>query len=191
MIRTIARRPTLRGIASMTVLAVVSFILARGPNDAVSNPVARLDTSLDYALQDFNADLLDENGDISVRLVAPYLRNNASSGIGTVERPDIHVQQDEEIWHITADSAIITADRQFVSMTGPVKIKQQNRLAGTVLNIDTRDVMISVALRTATSDAPVKLRQEGDELEAVGLKLDMIRNSYELLSEVRGTYATP
>ncbi len=175
----------------MTVLATASFFFARDPNVIERKPVANLDTSLDYALLDFNADLLDENGAVSVRLVAPRLINRASTGIGTVEKPDINVRQGDATWHITAESAIISADREFVSMTGVVHIRQLNRLARTTLIIDTRDLVINVTPRTARSDAPVKLKQDGDELDAVGLKLDMIGNSYELLSQVRGSYATP
>jgi len=185
------RRRTLRGIAVLATLAMISWYLARDPQQTESGPAADLDTRLNYALINFHSDFMDEKGAISVQLEAPFLRNNASSDIGTVETPDIRVIQGDDLWHITSESAIITSNREFISMVGEVRMTRENRRTGEVLRIDTSDALLHVTPRTATSDAPVRLQQSGDQLDAVGLKLDMINNSYELLSQVRGTYAIP
>jgi LPS export ABC transporter protein LptC len=185
------RRRTLRGIAVLAALAVVSWFLARDPQQTESGPAANLDTRLNYALINFHSDFMDDKGAISVQLEAPFLKNNAASGIGTVDTPDIRVIQGDDIWHITSESAIITSNREFISMVGEVHMTRENRRTGEVLQIDTSDTLLHVTPRIATSDAPVRLHQSDDQLDAVGLKLDMINNSYELLSQVRGTYAIP
>jgi len=151
----------------------------------------QLDTRLNYALWNFNAQLLDENGLMKLQIDAPILRNNASSQVGTMENPRIRIQQQDDEWYISADSAIITADREYVSLVGTVDFLRQNRLTRDTLAISTRDVMLNVTPRTASTDAHVSIAQNSDHLEAVGMKLNMKTNSYELLDKVHARYATP
>jgi lipopolysaccharide export system protein LptC len=51
--------------------------------------------------------------------------------------------------------------------------------------------MLNVTPRTASTDAHVTIAQNSDRLEAMGMKLDMKTDSYELLDKVRARYATP
>jgi LPS export ABC transporter protein LptC len=185
------RWSTLRSCALMAGAAAAMYYAAQSREPAQPARIADVDTTLDYLLQDFSARLLDEQGKVSVRLTAPYLRNDARTGIGTVETPDIRVNEGPDKWHIASESAIISPDREHVTMSGPVRIRRRSPTSGSNLLIDTSDVKIDVTPRTAVSDAPVHLRENGDELEAVGLHLDMIANTYELRSDVRGSYATP
>lgn len=181
----------MRGIALLTVLAALAWFGARERVQPDSRPFENLDTRLNYALWNFNAQLLDDSGGVNLLIEAPILRNNASSGIGTMENPHIRIQLEQDEWYITADSAIITADREFVSLIGKVDFLRQNRLSRETLEIRTRDVMLSVTPRTATTEAEVAIAQNNDLINAVGMKLDMKTDSYELLEKVRGTYATP
>ena len=121
---------------------------------------------------------------------SPVLRNDASSGSGTVEQPNIRIQQEGEEWYITAESAVITADREQVKLAGEVQLKRRNTLTGDVLDIATRDVLLNVTPRTASTDEAVNIREAGDRLDAVGMRLDMINDRVELLSEVRAYYET-
>ena len=182
---------TIKGIAILASLALLSWFLARSPDTTDSGPLANLDTRLNYALVDFSADFLDEKGKLSVQLQAPFLKNTAATGIGTVNQPDMRIRQGADLWHIVSESAIITSDREFISMIGEVKMTRKNRQTGETLYIETRDALLNVTPRIATSDSAVRLLQDGDQLDAVGLKLDMLNNSYELLSQVRGSYAIP
>lgn len=185
------RRATGRGIGALALLAIVSWIAARDGTAPRSSPFEDLDTRLNYALWDFNALLLDTDGRIAVRIDAPMLRNNASSQIGTVENPRIRIQQAPDEWYITADSAVVTADREHVSLVGTVDMLRENRQTGDTLQIRTRDVLLDVVPRTASTDAVVTIVEDGDRLDARGMKLDMKTESYELLDEVRARYARP
>jgi len=187
----VIRRTTWRNVIVLSALAVVSWWVARDPTEPNSAPMDRLDTRLNYALWNFNAQLLDENGALKLQMDAPILRNNASSQIGTVENPRIRIQLEDDEWYISADSAIITADREHVSLVGTVDLSRQNRNSRDTLQIRTRDVMLNVTPRTASTDAHVTIAQNSDQVEAVGMKLDMKNNSYELLDKVRAFYATP
>lgn len=185
-------RKTRRGIILLALLAILTWILARpsGQNDTDSQ-ATRIDTRLNYALYDFDGRLLNDAGSINLEIISPLLRNDADTGVGTVESPQLHIQQDDEKWYITAESAIITADREHVTLAGDVSLTRRNQLTGEVLEIDTRDVLLEVTPRTAKTGAEVRITQAGDRLEAVGMHLDMINDSYELLDDVRAHYEVP
>jgi LPS export ABC transporter protein LptC len=187
----VIRRKTWRNITAFTVLAVLSWLGARDTREPQSRPLDDLDTRLNYALWNFNAQLLDAEGRVSLEIDAPILRNNASSQVGTVENPRIRILLDEDEWYITADSAIITADREHVSLVGHVDFLRQNKSSHDSLEIRTRDVMLNVTPRTASTDADVAITQNSDHLEAVGMRLDMKTESYELLDKVHARYARP
>ena len=185
------RVKTWHGILLLALLALLSWQLARRPSDIITGPVERPDIRLNYALYDFSGRLLDERGTVKLSIASPVLRNDAETGIGTVDSPEIHIQQEEDQWYITAESAVISADREIVNLTGGVNLLRRNELTDQTLEITTSDVVLNVTPRTATTAAAVSMRQEGDRLEAVGMKLDMINESYELLDEVRAHYETP
>jgi len=185
------RRRTRRGIILLTLVAVLMWILSKEPGEIRNARVSELDTRLNYALHDFSAYLLDGDGRIKLEIQSPTLRNNAESGIGTVVSPEIRIQQEDDRWYITAESAIITADREYVSLMGDVNLNRRNETSGRLLEISTKDVMLNVTPRTASTDAEVSIRQEGDRLDAIGMRLDMIADSFELLNEVRAHYEIP
>lgn len=185
-------RKTRRGIILLALLALLSWILSRPDGSMDTDEQAnRIDTRLNYALYDFSGRLLNEQGGIKLELASPLLRNDADSGIGAIESPQLRIQQDDEKWYITAESAIITADREQMTLVGDVSLRRHNLLSGEVLEIDTSDVLLAVTPRTAQTVRKVRITQAGDRLEAVGMNLDMINDSYELLDDVRAHYQVP
>lgn len=185
------RTRTWRGIGVLALVAVLTWLVANDSRKPKSEPLADLDTRLDYALWNFNAQVLDANGMVNLEIDAPILRNNANTRIGSVENPRIRILLEEDEWYITADSAIITADREFVSLVGSVDITRNSRVSREIMEIRTRDVLLNVTPRTASTDARVLISQNSDEIEAVGMKLDMKTESYELLDDVQAKYAKP
>lgn len=182
------RKRTRLGILLLAFLAVLSWLLAR-PTDLVEDaPVSGLDTRLNYALHEFRGRLLDQRGETRLEISAPLLRNDASSGIGTVEKPDIRIQQDNEEWYISAESAVIAPDREHITLSGQVNMVRRNQATGERLDIETRDVLLNVTPRTASTDADVRIRQNRDRLDATGMRLDIINDRFELLNEVRAHY---
>lgn len=185
------RSGTRRGVLGLALLAALSFLAARDRGEPAISPFDDLDTRLNYALWDFTALLLDSQGELSLRIDAPMLRNNASSQVGTIENPRITIQQQADEWYITADSAVVTPDREHVSLVGNVDLLRENRDTRNILEIQTRDVLLNVTPRTARTESAVTIVQDGDRLDAVGMKLDMKTNRYELLDQVRARYARP
>jgi LPS export ABC transporter protein LptC len=185
------KRKTRHGIIFLTALAIIFWLLPKGSSDPLIEPPLRLDTRLDYSLRDFNGKILDKQGNIKLQISSPLLRKVAQSEVGTVKSPRIQIKQDDLQWRITAESAIITADREYVSLNGDVNILRQNEISGETLKIHTRDVMLRVTPRTASTESFVTIVQYNDHLDALGMNLDMINNNFELLNNVRAHYETP
>jgi LPS export ABC transporter protein LptC len=185
------QRRTRRGIILLAVLASLSWMLSRESGEVEDRPIRRLDTRLNYAMYDFAGRLLDDEGLVNFKFQAPVLRSDARSGIGTIESPEIRIQQEDEQWYITAESAIMTADQEHVSLTGDVYLARKNQLTGELLEVSTMDVMLNVTPRTASSDSSVYITHSDNRLDATGLRLDMISNTFELLKDVRAYYETP
>jgi LPS export ABC transporter protein LptC len=181
-------RRTRRGLILLALLAVLSWLLSRPMVEEQDQPVAGLDTRLNYALHNFQGRLLDEDGNTRLEIEAPLLRNNATTGFGTVEQPNFRIQQAHEEWYITAESAVFTPDREHVTLYGEVKLHRRNESTGELLDIMTRDVLLNVTPRTASTGSEVHILQGGDSLDATGMNLDMINDRIELLNEVRAHY---
>lgn len=184
-------RRTRRGIILLALLAGLSVIFARDRSSPRSEPFANLDTRLNYALYDFDGTLMNDAGGVNLKIRSPVLRNNAESGIGTVEQPEIRIQQEDDRWYITAETAVISSDREQVSLVGEVDLTRIDQSTGRRLDINSRDVLLNVTPRTAFTEAEVAIRQDGDRLNAVGMKLDMIARHFELLHEVQAHYEIP
>jgi hypothetical protein len=128
------RPPTRRGIFTLAVLAVLSWLVAREPREAAVDPIGRPDVRLNYALYDFRGRLLDETGAVNFRIEAPELRNDAETGIGTVESPRIRIHENDDRWYIQAESAIISPDREQVIRGLPVARGRRHRsIAGDLI----------------------------------------------------------
>ena len=69
-------------------------------------------------------------------------------------------------------------------------LQKQNLVTNKRLGIQTRDVILNLTPRLASTEAAVSIQQDQDRLDAVGMKLDMINNRYELLHDVRARYET-
>jgi len=187
----VIQRRTRRGIILLALLAILSWILSPEQDEIADRPFSKLDTRLNYALYDFDGRVLRDDGTVNMEIQAPVLRSDAKSGVGTVENPEIRIQQEDEGWYITAESAIITADREHVSLVGEVYLARRNELTGQLLEISTSDIMLNITPRTASGDSAVNIKQDNDSLDAIGLRLDMIANSFKLLKDVQAHYETP
>jgi len=186
----VTRRKTWGGVLLLTLLAVLSWLGARDRKEFPAKPFEDLDTRLNYALWDLNARILNEKGRVNFQIDAPILRNNASSQIGTIEKPRIRIQQQSDEWYITADSAIITADREHVSLAGDVGLLREKRPSREKMEIQTRDVILDIVPKIASTEEMVTIIENSDRVEAVGMRLNLNTESYELLHEVRAKYAT-
>lgn len=188
MKRYFSRPATRRGIVLLSLLALATVLATRDVKQVLETTRGDVDTRLNYALFDFRALMLDENGVLAVTMEAPVLRNNAISGVGSITRPEIYVSENGNDWHIRADTAVVSADREFISLTGGVTIVRHNLLDSNSLNIQTRDLVVAIEPRTASTEARVSMQHALDQLAATGMFLDLNNDRFELHSDVTAVY---
>ena len=190
MKRYIGKPATRRGIVLLAVLAVLSVIATRDVRQDLQTTLTDVDTRLNYALFDFRAHLLDEEGKLAVTMEAPELRNNANSGVGSISTPEIYVRENSNDWSIRADTAVVSADRKFISMTGEVTVVRYNDQDSNALNIQTRDLVLARESRTVSTEARVNIQHAMDQIVATGMFLDLYTDEFELHKDVTAVYET-
>jgi len=182
-------RKTRRGIISLLLLTAVSFWLSRSQDGAAPEPMAGLDPKLNYVLRDFELQFFDENGQPTINLLAPILRNDPEMQLGTIEQPVMRLYQADAVWDLTADTATVTADKEHVQLLGRVNVRRQQASTGSRVELNTREVQIEVTPQTARTMEPVRISDGHNLVTAVGLELDMKANSFKLKQQVKATYA--
>lgn len=182
-------RKTQQGIIALVLLTAVSFWVSRELENEAPELVAGLDPRLNYVLRDFELQFFDENGQPTINMRAPVLRNNPQLQLGTIEHPVIRLNQPDAVWNLTSDSATVTADKEHVQLSGQVQVQRHEPASGNWLELNTREVRIEVTRQTASTDQPVSMFDGYNHVGAIGLELDMKTNTFNLKQQVKATYA--
>lgn len=182
-------RKTQRGILLLVILTGFSFWAGHRGDERVQKPVAGLDPKLNYVLHNFELQFFDEQGQPTINVRAPSLRNDPEQQLGTIERPVFRLNRDGLVWNMTADFATVTADKEHVRLAGRVNMLRHEPSTGNLVELNTQEVAIEVTPQTASTDAPVSIFEGGNKLFATGLDLNMKTNTFTLRQQVRATYA--
>ena len=182
-------RKTRRGIVTLVILTGISFWVAREQRDVAPKPLTGLDPKLNYVLRDFELQVFDANGKATLNIQAPVLSNDPVLEIGTIENPLMVLHQQDITWNLTADSATITADKEHVDFSGTVYVQRLELLTGNRVELTTSKVRVEVTPQTANTDAPVSLFDGYNRIDAVGMYLDMMNDTFQLKQQVKAIYA--
>jgi lipopolysaccharide export system protein LptC len=182
-------RKTQRGIITLISLTIISYWIGHSDTAEAPEPVIGLDPKLNYVLHDFELQFFDENGQPTLNMRAPVLRNDPEIELGTIEGPIIRLNQADTFWDLTAETATVTADKEHVRLLGDVHVERHEPLAGLWAEMDTRNVWIEVTPQTAKTDEPVSVFDGNNRMDAIGLELDMNTNTFLLKEQVKATYA--
>lgn len=182
-------RKTRRGIVSLVLLTAVSYWIGRNQDIKLPEPVAGLNTKLNYVLHDFNLQFFDENGQPTLNMQAPELKNDPELELGTIEQPVIRVNRAGERWKLTSESATVTADKEHVRLSGHVFVNKREADNGNWVELDTRDVLVDVTPQTVSTDQAVSIFDGNNRLDATGLELDMKTDTFKLKQRVKASYA--
>ncbi len=182
-------RKTRRGITAMVLLTVVSYWAGRDKDTESSYPVDGLDPKLNYVLHNFELQFYDKDGQPTINMKAPILRNNPELRLGTIEQPLVKLNQPNTVWYLTSESATVTADKEHIQLSGHVNVKRLEPASGTWIELNTSDVKIEVTPQIASTDQAVSLFDGYNHINAIGLELDMKTNTFKLKQQVIATYA--
>ena len=182
-------RKTRNGLVVLLMLTSFSFWISQSHDSDQPEPVSGLDTRLNYVLRDFELQFYDENGQPTMNLQAPILRNDPELELGTIEFPVMNLNQPGITWYISADTATVTADKEHVELQGKVELRRRENAAGTWVRVDTREVQIEVTPQIAKTDQPVSIFDGKNQLNAIGIELDLKSNTFQLQKQVKAVYA--
>jgi len=178
-----------RGIIALLVLTSISYWAGRDGENAKPEPVAGLDPRLNYVLRNFELQFYDNDGQPTINVQAPILRNNPELQMGTIENPVIRLNQPGIVWKLTAETATLTADKEHVQLSGQVQVQRLESADGSWVELDTSDVHIEITPQTASSDQAVRMFDGYNLITATGLDLDMKSSTFKLKQQVKATYA--
>jgi len=182
-------RKTQRGVIILILLTAISFWGSRKHEIEFTEPVAGLDTKLNYVLRDFELQFFDENGQQTINMQAPVLSNDPELQLGTIERPVVRLSELDAVWTLTAETASVTADKEHVQLSGQVHVERLESSTGNKVELNTSDVRVEITPQTASSDQPVSMFDGYNQITAIGLELDMKANTFKLKQQVKATYA--
>ncbi len=115
-----------------------------------------------------------------------YIKNNATY----FTHPNLLVfKQNQPPWHITADYGHAVHGDDVIDVDQNVRIEQAASSARAHTVITTTALTIYPVKKLATTNQLVTAIQPGAKITAIGLRADMLHNTIDLLSQVRGYYA--
>ncbi len=180
-------------ILLIALAAGVSYLMLRWLTTPPAPQSYVAGTRPDYTLSNFRLMATDTAGQRSFQIIAPYMWKSPVDGVATVESPDILLfRPDNKQWTGEAARAWITPDSSTVRLSEEVVLKRhaisEEHVPEVELTITTSQMTIYPEQEKARSDAAVVITTPGAELHGNGMNLELNRDYFEMLADVRGTY---
>jgi len=147
-------------------------------------------TDTDYRLEDFHIVVLNQQGDESATLRAPFLERKRNSQQSHITQP-LFLLPDSQgaYWQLRADNGELSAKGEELYLYGNVAADSpaDNKTPPTALRTSTLTVLTQQHL--ARTDQPVRLTRAGLQQTGIGLAADLKAKHYTLHSQVKTRYA--
>jgi lipopolysaccharide export system protein LptC len=195
---------TLKYVAAIAVIGVAYFIGVRGPEDDGADAASTLAPDPGYAARDAQVIETGYDGRERYRLNARVIRQQTESGTIELEglTMNYHIASDKppgkpappatataDVWHLTSDHGEVRANGDDVELTGNVRVTGPAPGSGEPLSLTTETIRINTPTEFIETDAPVKLRWSGHELDARGMQADLKAGTLRLESDVNGHFS--
>jgi len=195
-----------RGLAWVGVIAAVTlgYYFGRsgpGATDTDTTDVVPLDPG--YAARDAEVIETGYDGRERYRLKAAVIRQQTESGVIDLERlemnyhrtsqgaaatPPTSVTEGGEVWHLTSDHGQVREEGNDVELHGNVRVTGPPQGGVEPLTLTTETLRINTPTEFIETDGPVKLRWNGHEIDAHGLRADLKAGTLRLESDVNGHF---
>ena len=110
---------------------------------------------------------------------------NAQAAAGEAPRTD---DGSGEVWHLTSDHGQVREEGNDVELNGNVRVTGPPQGGVEPLSLTTESLRINTPTEFIETDAPVKLRWSGHELDALGMQADLKAGTLSLESDVNGHF---
>jgi LPS export ABC transporter protein LptC len=195
-----------RGLAWFGVIAAVAlaYFFGRGGRDDSDTDTAGV-TALDpgYAARDAEVIETGYDGRERYRLKAAVIRQQTESGLIDLEQLEMNYHRNTqaaageapgadkdpgEVWHLTSDHGQVREEGNDVELHGNVRLTGPPQGGVEPLTLTTESLRINTPTEFIETDAAVKLRWSGHELDAIGMRADLKAGTLRLESDVNGHF---
>jgi LPS export ABC transporter protein LptC len=174
---------------ALAAAALLTWMLARNSErESDSTDASPTRRPQGYYLKNTVLSATDLGGAIEFRVHAG--RVDRASSVSDYSLEDVRVEYAEEpevAWRLTAYRGTLTPDRGQLELQS-VRVRAQSTAqaerGAETFEFETRDLSVDLRAKTAVTRQPVQLRKGQCEFNAMGLNVDLIRNTYELLDVV-------
>jgi LPS export ABC transporter protein LptC len=188
----------------LIVVVVLAWFFAKGRgNDDDTDTAGAIPLDPGYAARDAEVIETGFDGRERYRLKAAVIRQQTESGVIDLERLEMNYHRNTqaaagdapliagnpgEIWHLTSDHGQVREEGNDVELNGNVRVTGPPQGGVEPLSLTTETLRINTPTEFIETDAPVKLRWSGHELDAVGMRADLKAGTLSLESDVNGHF---
>jgi len=188
----------------LIVVVVLAWFFAKGRgNDDDTDTAGAIPLDPGYAARDAEVIETGFDGRERYRLKAAVIRQQTESGVIDLERLEMNYHRNTqaaagdapliagnpgEIWHLTSDHGQVREEGNDVELNGNVRVTGPPQGGVEPLSLTTETLRINTPTEFIETDAPVKLRWSGHELDAIGMRADLKAGTLSLESDVNGHF---
>lgn len=188
----------------LIVVVATAWFIARGRgNDGDSDTAGAIPLDPGYAARDAEVIETGFDGRERYRLKAAVIRQQTESGVIDLEKLEMNYHRNtqasagdapviggnpDEIWHLTSDHGQVREEGNDVQLNGNVRVTGPPQGGVEPLSLTSETLRINTPTEFIETDAPVKLRWSGHELDAVGMRADLKAGTLSLESDVNGHF---
>ena len=143
----------------------------------------------DYYMENFTQSTMDEQGRLHHRLSAELMLHYPDDDTTEMVKPILEVYNDGPMpWHVRAEKGWISANNDVVLLTGQVHIWRDREDGRREIDVVTRDLRVLPREQYAETDKSARIRGEGVQYDAVGMRASFEQSRLELMSRVKGRH---
>jgi LPS export ABC transporter protein LptC len=187
----------------IVLVALAWFFVSREGNDGDSDTAGAVPLDPGYAARDAEVIETGYDGRERYRLKAAVIRQQTESGVIDLEQLEMNYHRNAqalpgeapaiigkpgEVWHLTSDHGQVREEGNDVQLNGNVRVTGPSQAGVEPLSLTTETLRINTPTEFIETDAPVKLRWSGHELNAIGMRADLKAGTLRLESEVNGHF---
>ena len=175
-------------VAMLLIGATISSIMLIRSRPIISEEATAANLGVAYFLKKAELIGMGQEGKVLYRVTA----DEASQSLDdeSIGMTDVHLMYDpasEIPWDIVADSGRIPPGGNIIRLQGQVSAVSRNR-GGSVTTIRTYYLEVDPISQTAITEQQVIVEFDEQKVDATGLRADLERNQFKLLSNVSGKF---
>ena len=179
-------------IAGLGFIALIGYWSYSTESPAIISSRDRgktIDTAPDFFIKDIVIQEFDTRGDLESTLISEEVSHFPHNDIMLLTQPDLWTyEKDRQPWHTTADNGRILPDGETIELINNVVMRQKDENGESELRVDTPFLTVYSGQEYADTDAPVRLLNSTDVVNAMGIRVFYKQDFIRLKSRVNSIH---